>query len=102
VHGLTTVGNGLGRGQIEHVYFPLAGMNDVGLDVSSKKTSICVLDRTGAVVREGVVDSDPGAISVYVRSKASDAVCVGLESGQGRMPNRIFSIEFPCFYRSNN
>jgi len=41
----------------------------VGLDVSLKQTSICVVDRTGSVVREGVVDSDPEAISVYVRSK---------------------------------
>jgi transposase len=39
----------------------------VGLDVSLKQTSICVVDQTGAVV---VVDSDPEAISVYVRSKA--------------------------------
>ena len=42
----------------------------VGLDVSLKQTSICVVDQSGSVVREGVVDSDPEAISVYVRSKA--------------------------------
>jgi len=53
----------------------------VGLDVSLKQTSICVVDQTGSVVREGVVDSDPEAISVYVRSKASGAVRVGLETG---------------------
>ena len=53
----------------------------VGLDVSLKQTSICVVDRTGSVVREGVVDSDPEAISVYLRSKAPDAVRVGLETG---------------------
>ena len=35
----------------------------------------------GAVVREGVVDSDPEAISVYMRSKAPDAVRIGLETG---------------------
>jgi transposase len=29
----------------------------------------------------GVVDSDPEAISVYVRSKAPDAVRIGLETG---------------------
>jgi hypothetical protein len=45
----------------------------VGLDVSLKQTSICVVDQTGSVVREGVVDSDPEAISVYVRSNAPDA-----------------------------
>ena len=32
-------------------------------------------------MREGVVDSDPEAISVYVRSKAPDAVRIGLETG---------------------
>ena len=53
----------------------------VGLDVSLKHTSICVVDRTGSVVREGVVDSDPVAISVYVKSKAPDALRIGLETG---------------------
>ena len=53
----------------------------VGLDVSLKQTSICVVDQAGAVVREGVVDSDPEAISVYVRSKAPDAIRIGLETG---------------------
>jgi transposase len=43
----------------------------VGLDVSLKQTSICVVDQSGSVVREGVVDSDPEAISVYVRSKGT-------------------------------
>ena len=41
----------------------------VVLDVSLKQTSICVVDQSGSVVREGVVDSDPEAIAVYVRSK---------------------------------
>ena len=53
----------------------------VGLDVSLKQTSICVVDQAGSVVREGVVDSDPEAISVYVRSKAPGAVRIGLETG---------------------
>ena len=53
----------------------------VGLDVSLKQTSICVVDQTGSVVREGVVNSDPEAISVYVKSKAPDAVRIGLETG---------------------
>src|SRR4249919_3388425 len=53
----------------------------VGLDVSLKQTSICVVDQSGSVVREGVVDSDPEAISVYVRSKAPEAVRIGLETG---------------------
>ena len=53
----------------------------IGLDVSLKQTSICVVGGTGSVVREGVVDSDPGAIAAFVRSKAPDAVRIGLETG---------------------
>jgi transposase len=53
----------------------------VGLDVSLKQTSICVVDQTGLIAREGVVDSDPEAISVFLKSKAPDAVRIGLETG---------------------
>src|SRR2546430_10196540 len=50
----------------------------VGLDVSLKQTSICVVNQVGSVVREGVVDSEPEAIATFVRSKA---VRIGLETG---------------------
>jgi len=53
----------------------------VGLDVSLKRTSICVMNHTGSVVREGVVDSDPEAIASFVRSNAPGAVRIGLETG---------------------
>jgi transposase len=53
----------------------------VGLDVSLKQTSICVVSDTGSIVQEGVVDSDPEAIATFVRSKAPDTIRVGLESG---------------------
>src|SRR5204862_7753591 len=53
----------------------------VGLDVSLKQTSICVVNQAGSVVREGVVDSDPEAIAAFVRSKAPGAVRIGLETG---------------------
>jgi transposase len=53
----------------------------VGLDVSLKLTSICVVSQTGSVVREGVVDSDPEAIAAFVRSKAPGVVRIGLETG---------------------
>ena len=53
----------------------------VGLDVSLKQTSICVVNGTGSVVREGVVDSDPEAIAAFVRSNAPGAVRIGLETG---------------------
>jgi transposase len=53
----------------------------VGLDVSLKQTSICVVSQTGSVVREGVVDSDPELIAAFVRSKAPGALRIGLETG---------------------
>jgi len=43
----------------------------VGLDVSLKQTSICVVNQVGSVVREGVVDSEPEAIATFVRSKST-------------------------------
>ena len=53
----------------------------VGLDVSLKQTSICVVNQTGSVVREGVVNSDPKAIAAFVRSNPPGAVRIGLETG---------------------
>jgi transposase len=53
----------------------------IGLDVSLKQTSICVVNQVGSVVREGVVDSDPEAIAAFARSKAPAAVRIGLETG---------------------
>src|SRR5260370_36309100 len=60
------------RGTMEHY---------VGLDVSLKQTSICVVNQVGSVVREGVVDSEPEGIATFVRSKAPGAVRIGLETG---------------------
>jgi transposase len=53
----------------------------VGLDVSLKQTSICMVSGTGSVVREGVVDSEPEAIATFVRSKAPGVVRIGLKTG---------------------
>ena len=50
----------------------------VGLDVSLKQTSICVVNQVGSVVREGVVGSEPEAIAAFVRSKAPGAVRIGV------------------------
>jgi transposase len=53
----------------------------VGLDVSLKLTAICVVDQTGSVIREGVVDSDPETIAEFLRSNAPSVVRIGLETG---------------------
>ena len=39
----------------------------VGLDVSLKNVSICVVDQDGSIVSEGCVISDPEAIAAYVQ-----------------------------------
>ena len=53
----------------------------VGLDVSLKLTAICVVDQTGSVMREGVVNSDPETIAEFVTSNAPSVVRIGLETG---------------------
>ncbi len=53
----------------------------VGLDVSLKETSICVVDRDGTIMAEGTVISEPEAIASYLASEAHGACRVGLESG---------------------
>ncbi|MET4424248.1 IS110 family transposase [Bradyrhizobium sp. MOS001] len=53
----------------------------VGLDVSLKLTSICIVDRTGKVEREGVVASAPEAIATFIKLHAPHVVRIGLETG---------------------
>ncbi len=53
----------------------------VGLDVSLKETSICVVDGSGGIVSEGTVISEPSAIAAFIKAKAGSAVRIGLETG---------------------
>ncbi len=53
----------------------------VGLDVSLRETSICIVDETGVAVKEGVVSSDPDRIAEYLAEHAQMARRIGLESG---------------------
>lgn len=53
----------------------------VGLDVSLKSTSICVVDREGSVLLEECVPSEPDAIAEFVHTNAPEVQRVGLESG---------------------
>ena len=42
----------------------------VGMDVSLKETSICVVDGSGEIVSEGTVISEPWAIAKHLKTKA--------------------------------
>ncbi len=53
----------------------------VGMDVSLKETSICVVDDKGKIVSEGTVISEPKAITEHIKSAAPDATRIGLETG---------------------
>ncbi|MEZ5874796.1 MAG: IS110 family transposase [Hyphomicrobiales bacterium] len=53
----------------------------VGLDVSIKETSICVVDETGIVLWEGRRASEPSVLARAIRRYAPDALRVGLETG---------------------
>ena len=53
----------------------------VGMDVSLKETSICVVDGHGRIVSEGTVVSEPVAVADFVKVKAADVVRIGLETG---------------------
>jgi transposase len=53
----------------------------VGLDVSQKSTSICVIDAYGECVWEGVCASEPAEIARTVCERAPDAETIGFETG---------------------
>jgi transposase len=42
----------------------------VGLDVSQKETSVCVVNEAGQFLFEGKVKSDPGALTALLRERA--------------------------------
>ena len=43
----------------------------VGLDVSLKETSICVVDGSGKIVSEGTVLSEPLALAEFLRASCT-------------------------------
>ena len=53
----------------------------VGLDVSVKETSVCILDETGKVCREMKVPSDPQDIVQVLQDPAWQIERIGLEAG---------------------
>jgi transposase len=53
----------------------------VGLDVSVKDTSVCIVDETGKIVREVKVLSEPDALLTVLRNPAYHFKRIGLEAG---------------------
>lgn len=53
----------------------------VGLDVSQRETSVCVVDDTGKTVFQGKAKSDPGALTELLRKRAPHAERIGFETG---------------------
>ncbi|MDR6306254.1 transposase [Nitrobacter vulgaris] len=53
----------------------------VGLDVSQKETSVCVINEAGQIVFEGKTKSDPNALAELLRKRAPYTERVGFETG---------------------
>ncbi len=53
----------------------------VGLDVSQKETSVCVVSEMGQVIFEGKAKSDPGALTAVIRKHTPHAARIGSETG---------------------
>ena len=53
----------------------------VGLDVSLRQTAVCVVDQSGKIIREAMIQSDPEAIAAFIRANTTNVVRIGLESG---------------------
>ena len=52
-----------------------------GIDVSLECSSVCVVDASGKIVREGKVASEPEALITWFSSLGFDLVRIGLEAG---------------------
>jgi transposase len=53
----------------------------VGIDVSLECSSVCIVDATGKIVREGKVASEPEALISWFASSRLTVVRIGLEAG---------------------
>jgi transposase len=53
----------------------------VGLDVSVKETSVCIVDKTGKVIREVKVATEPVAILAVLTEEELAIERIGLEAG---------------------
>lgn len=54
--------------------------NYVGLDVSDKKTAICIVNYEGEIISEGMVDTDPESINAFLQKAEQSYEIVGIEA----------------------
>src|SRR6266436_3179345 len=52
-----------------------------GIDVSLEASSVCIIDATGKIVREGKVASEPEALIAWFKSVGVSLARIGLEAG---------------------
>jgi transposase len=53
----------------------------IGLDVSLKTTSICIMDETGKIICEACAETDPTSIANYINQVKLDIEKIALETG---------------------
>lgn len=53
----------------------------VGLDVSQRETSVCVVDESGKIIFQGKARSDPGCLAELLHKRAPNAERIGFETG---------------------
>src|SRR3954468_15020300 len=71
---------GSGRGGPKH-HRGTAVEHYAGIDVSLERSSVCVVDATGRIVREAKVAAEPEALVVLLRQLGLPLARVGLEAG---------------------
>ncbi|MGB0087660.1 MAG: hypothetical protein WBP94_20075, partial [Rhodomicrobiaceae bacterium] len=60
-------------------------------DVGGKRTAICVVNESGKIVWQGMVDTHPEMIAAALKRFQRQLVKVGLESGAGRARKQMAS-----------
>jgi hypothetical protein len=69
-------------GLVAAVSGPLGGCaHYVGLNVSAKETSVCIIDKAGKVIHEVKVATKPAAILAFLTEEALAIERIGLEAG---------------------
>src|SRR3989442_8187770 len=69
------------EGGLKHQRRSAAMQHYVGLDLSVKETSVCIIDKAGKVIREVRVATEPVAIFAVLTEEPLAIERIGLEAG---------------------